>query len=162
MSTNDKHFFIDLVGCTAFSEQGGFPCLHSIDGIIDNPNNGWAYDGSFNAVQFSAWVIYELAESSVIYSVQLLSGVGRGDHRLLTFKIDMNVDNQWIIPNGLSVQEAPEVTIESDGFIKLDSAITDLTVLFNPVINVASIRLTVTGHSIFHCKKKKKIHTYVP
>ena len=98
-------------------------------------------------------MIFELAESSVIYSVQLLSGVGRGDHRLLTFKIDMNVDNQWIIPNGLSVQEAPEATIESDGFIKLDSAITDLTVLFNPVINVASIRLTVTGHSIFHCKK---------
>jgi hypothetical protein len=65
----------------------------------------------------------------------------------------MNVDNQWIIPNGLSVQEAHEATIESDGFIKLDSAITDLTVLFNPVINVASIRLTVTGHLIFYCKK---------
>ena len=104
-------------------------------------------------------MIFELAESSVIYSVQLLSGVGRGDHRLLTFKIDMNVDNQWIIPNGLSVQEAPEATIESDGFIKLDSAITDLTVLFNPVINVASIRLTVTGHLIYLCKKSQGFFT---
>ena len=104
-------------------------------------------------------MIFELAESSVIYSVQLLSGVGRGDHRLLTFKIDMNVDNQWIIPNGLSVQEAPEATIESDGFIKLDSAITDLTVLFNPVVNVASIRLTVTGHLIYLCKKSQGFFT---
>ena len=65
----------------------------------------------------------------------------------------MNVDNQWIIPNGLSVQEAPEATIESDGFIKSDSAITDLTVLFDPVINITSIRLTVKGHLIFLCKK---------
>ena len=89
----------------------------------------------------------------MIHSIQLLSGVGRGNHRLLTFKIDMNVDNQWVIPNGLSVQEAPGATIESDGFIKLDSAITDLTVLFDPVINVASIRLTVKGHLIFLCKK---------
>ena len=147
-------FFIDLVGCNAFREQGGFPCLTSIDGIIDNPDNGWAYSGYDGySPSAGAWVIFELAESSVIPSIQLLSGVGRGNHRLLKFKIDMNVDNQWIIPNGLSVQEAPEATIESDGFIKSDSAITDLTVLFDPVINITSIRLTVKGHLIFLCKK---------
>ena len=95
----------------------------------------------------------------MIYSVQIISGAGRGDHKILIFKIEMNIDGQWIIPNGLVVQEAPEATIESDGFINLDSAITDLTLIFNPVVNVASIRLTVTGHLIYLCKKSQGFFT---
>ena len=163
--TNKLVSFIDLVGCTASYEQGGFPCLESIDGVINDGGNGWAYGGLVGSSQDNilgstplAWVIFEVAEPTMIYSVQIISGAGRGDHKILIFKIEMNIGGQWIIPNDLVVQEAPEATIESDGFINLDSAITDLTLIFNPVVNVASIRLTVTGHLFFLCKK----NTYVP
>ena len=74
----------------------------------------------------------------------IMSGQERNDHRLIEFKVTLEVDGQWINLTGLKVQEDPIAQIGGDGTVTLASGIHDLQLEFNAVSNVQSIRLDVT------------------
>ena len=73
-----------------------------------------------------------------------MSGQQRNDHRLITFRITLKVDGQWINLTGLKVNEDPVAQIAHDGTVTLASGIHVLQLEFNTVSNVQSIRLDVT------------------
>ena len=102
-------------------------------------DNGWAYNGGS-----SAWAIFELSEKSTMNTLVMMSGQERDDHRLIVFRVTLEVDGQWINLAGLKVQEAPYAQIGGDGTVTLASGIDDLQLEFNAVSNVQSIRLDVT------------------
>ena len=74
----------------------------------------------------------------------IMSGQERNDHRLIEFKVTLEVDGQWINLDGLKVQEDPIAQIGGDGTVTLASGIHDLHLNFTAVSNVQSIRLDVT------------------
>ena len=102
-------------------------------------DNGWAYNGGS-----SAWAIFELSETSTMNTLVMMSGQERDDHRLVVFRVTLEVDGQWINLTGLKVQEDPFAQIGGDGTVTLASGIDDLQLEFNAVSNVQSIRLDVT------------------
>ena len=102
-------------------------------------DNGWAYNGGS-----SAWAIFELTEKSTMNTLVMMSGQERDDHRLIVFRVTLEVDGQWISLTGLKVQEDPTAQIGEDGTVTLASGIHDLQLEFNAVSNVQSIRLDVT------------------
>ena len=73
-----------------------------------------------------------------------MSGQERTDHRLIVFRVTLEVDEQWINLTALKVQEDPTAQIGEDGTVTLASGIHDLQLEFNAVSNVQSIRLDVT------------------
>ena len=102
-------------------------------------DNGWSYSGGS-----SAWAIFELTEESLMNTLVLMSGQEKSDHRLIEFKVTLEVDGAWINLTGLKVQEDPNAQIGEDGTVTLASGIHDLQLEFNSVYNVTSIRLDVT------------------
>ena len=110
-----------------------------MDGITSVADNGWAYNGGS-----SAWAIFELTEESTMNTLVMMSGQERDDHRLIVFRVTLEVDGQWINLTGLKVQEDPTAQIGEDGTVTLASGIDDLQLEFNAVSNVQSIRLDVT------------------
>ena len=102
-------------------------------------DNGWAYNGGS-----SAWAIFELSETSTMNTLVMMSGQERDDHRLIVFRVTLEVDGQWINLTGLKVQEDPTAQIGEDGTVTLASGIDDLQLEFTAVSNVQSIRLDVT------------------
>ena len=102
-------------------------------------DNGWAY----SAIS-PAWAIFELAEVTAMNDIVLASGQKRGDHRLISFKVTVKANNQWVIPTGLSIREDANAQIESDGTITLASGIHVLHLDFNLIPNAQAIRLDVT------------------
>ena len=74
----------------------------------------------------------------------IMSGQERNDHRLIVFKVTLEVDGAWINLTGLKVQEDPSAQIGGDGTVTLASGIDVLHLEFNTVSNVQSIRLDVT------------------
>ena len=142
-----SHFFtiligfpvIEFSGCSASVNQNNYNCLEAIDGITSVIDNGWAYNGGS-----SAWAIFELTEKCSINTLVMMSGQERNNHRLIEFKVTLEVDGQWINLTGLKVQEDPIAQIGGDGTVTLASGIHDLQLEFNAVSNVQSIRLDVT------------------
>ena len=65
-------------------------------------------------------------------------------NRLLSFKVTLKVNGQWIQLSALQVKEDPTAQIGTDGTVTLNSGIYDLTLEFTIVTNVQSIRLDVT------------------
>ena len=130
--------FADFVSCTASNNQGGYSCEEAFDGSVQTSGNGWAY-----SAQSPAWAIFELSEETTITSLRLISGIDRNDHRLITFKISMKVNNNWVIPVDLRVIEDTEVIIGSDGTITLSTGIHVASLSFNPISNVKSVRIDV-------------------
>ena len=102
-------------------------------------DNGWAYNGGS-----SAWAIFELTEKSPLNTIVMMSGQERDDHRLIVFRVTLEVDGQWINLTGLKVREDPIAQIGYDGTVTLASGIHVLRLEFNTVSNVQSIRLDVT------------------
>ena len=102
-------------------------------------DNGWAY----SAIS-PAWAIFELAEVTAMNDIVLASGQKRGDHRLISFKVTVKANNQWVTPTGLSIREDANAQIESDGTITLASGIHVLHLDFNLIPNAQAIRLVVT------------------
>ena len=131
--------FADFVSCTASNNQGGYSCEEAFDGSVQTADNGWAY-----SAQSPAWAIFELSEKTKITSLRLISGIDRGDHRLITFKISMKVNDQWVVPGDLRVKEDSEATIANDGTITLSTGIYVASLSFNPISNVKSVRIDVT------------------
>jgi hypothetical protein len=131
--------FADFVSCTASRNQGSYSCQEAFDGSVQNSGNGWAYDG-----QVPAWASFKLAEETKITSLRLVSGIDRNDHRLITFKVSMHVNNRWVVPGDLRVKEDSEAIIANDGTITLSTGIHVASLSFNPISNVKSVRIDVT------------------
>ena len=127
-----------IIGCTASKNQVDFFCNDAFDGITNQDTNGWAY----NAV-YPAWAIFELAQNTSINSLTLISGYF-GNHRLITFKVTFLVEDKWVIPAGLGVKEASDAFVDSDGTITLKSGLPVLSLNFNLVSSVKSIKIDVT------------------
>ena len=73
-----------------------------------------------------------------------MSGQHRNNNRLITFRVTLKVDGQWINLTGLKVNEDTAAQIAYDGTVTLASGIHVLQLEFNTVSNVQSIRLDVT------------------
>ena len=131
--------FADFVSCTASRNQGGYSCEEAFDGIVQTAGNGWAYNG-----QSPAWAIFELSEETRITSMRLISGIDRNEHRLITFKISMKVNDKWVVPGDLRVIEDSKALIENDGTITLSTGIYVNSLSFNPISNVKSVKIDVT------------------
>ena len=56
----------------------------------------------------------------------------------------MKVNEEWVVPSALKVEEASEALIGNDGTITLNSGIHVVNLGFNPIANVMAIRLEVT------------------
>ena len=136
---SSDHFIADFVSCTASRNQGSYSCQEAFDGSVQSSGNGWAYDG-----QVPAWASFKLAEETKITSLRLVSGIDRNDHRLITFKVSMHVNNRWVVPGDLRVKEDSEAIIASDGTITLSTGIHVASLSFNPISNVKSVRIDVT------------------
>ena len=131
--------FADFVSCTASRNQGSYSCEEAFDGIVQTAGNGWAYD----AVS-PAWAIFELSDETKITSLRLISGIDRNNHRLITFKISMKVDDNWLVPGDVRVKEDSKAVIGNDGTITLSTGIDVASLSFNPISNVKSVRIDVT------------------
>ena len=131
--------FADFVSCTASTNQGQLPCEEAFDGIVQGNSNGWGYNA-----QSPAWAIFQLSEETTITSLRLISGIDKNDHRLITFKISMNVNDKWVTPVDLKVIEDFKALIENDGTITLSTGIYVTSLSFNPISNVKSVRIDVT------------------
>ena len=68
---------LQIIGCSASNNQGGYHCNEAYDGITDERGNGWAYSAFL-----PAWVIYELAEKGTISSLRLINGQQRNEFNL--------------------------------------------------------------------------------
>ena len=73
-----------------------------------------------------------------------MNGQQRNNHRLITFRVTLKVDGQWINLAGLKVKEDPIAQIGHDGTVTLAAGIDVFHLEFNTVSNVQSIRLDVT------------------
>ena len=95
-----------------------------------------------------AWGIFELTDEEKINSLVLMSGksaTGNTYGYLISFKVILKVDGQWINLSALQVKEDPQAQITNDGTVTLNSAISNLTLEFTTLTNVQSIRLDVTN-----------------
>ena len=143
-------FFVEFSGCTGSQNQWNFKCDKAIDGII---HSGTGHT-NFWSTPIPAWAIFELTEERNMNSLVLMSGVPY--NRLLSFKVTLNVDGQWIQLSDLQVKDllsdilVSTAQIENDGTVTLNSGIDELTLEFTTVTNVQSIRLDVTetDHSL--------------
>ena len=131
----------EFSGCTASTNQGKYSCNKAYDGITYVKDNGW---GVHSANSAAVWAIFELAEEASMNDIVLVSGQGRPDSRLLSFKVTIKANNQWIIPLGLSIREDVNAQIGSDGTITLAHGIHVLHLDFNLIANAQSIRLDIT------------------
>ena len=102
------------------------------------------------------WGNFELAEEEKINSLVLMSGKSATENTygyLISFKVILKVDGQWIQPSDLQVKEDPQAQIANDGTVTLNSAISNLTLEFTTLTNVQSIILNVTntddGHNLW-------------
>ena len=130
----------EFSGCTASTNQGKYSCNKAYDGITYVKDNGWGVHSGNSAV----WAIFELAEEASMNNIVLVSGQRRPDSRLLSFKVTIKANNQWLIPLGLSIREDANALIGSDGTITLAHGIHVLHLDFNLIANAQSIRLDIT------------------
>ena len=92
------------------------------------------------------WGIFELTDEEKINSLILMSGksaTGNTYGYLISFKVTLKVNGQWIQLSDLQVKEDPTAQITNDGTVTLNSAISNLTLEFTTLTNVQSIRLDV-------------------
>ena len=72
------------------------------------------------------------------------SATGNTYGYLISFKVTLKVNGQWINLSALQVKEDPTAQIQTDGTVTLNNGIHDVTLEFTTVTNVQSIRLDVT------------------
>ena len=142
-------FPIEFSGCSAsYNHSSDYDCLKAFDGSANDGVNSWWTN------TFPAWAIFELKEEKKMNSLVLKGGSATACWALLlSFKVTLKVDGQWIQLNGLQVKgwqtcggPQPTVQIETDGTVTLPGdflGIHDLTLEFTTVTNVQSIRLDV-------------------
>ena len=132
-------FLVEFSGCTASHNHSSWSsCFEAIDGITSGKPNYWYAKG------LPAWANFELTEERIMNSVVLMSGssaTSSYQDRLLSFKVTLKVNEQWIQLSDLQVKEDPTAEIENDGTVTLEHLTYDLTLEFTTVANVQSIRL---------------------
>ena len=149
-------FILEFSGCSAsYNHSSDNNCLKAIDGSTNDGVNSWGTD------IFPAWAIFELKEEKKMNSIVLMSGSATACWALLlSFKVTLEVDGQWIQLNGLQVKgghkcgcfhnycgspQPPTAQIETDGTVTFldNTGLHELTLEFTTVTNVQSIRLDV-------------------
>ena len=133
-------FLVEFSGCTNSSANSNLDCVKAIDGNMGP--YGWF------VTNLPAWGIFELTDEEKINSLVLMSGKDAGENSygyLISFKVILKVDGQWINLSALQVKEDPQAQITNDGTVSLNSAISNLTLEFTTLTNVQSIRLDVTN-----------------
>ena len=78
------------------------------------------------------------------------SATGNTYGYLISFKVTLKVNGQWINLSALQVKEDPTAQITNDGTVTLNSAIPNLTLEFTTLTNVQAIRLDVTDTDDSH------------
>ena len=121
-------FILEFSGCSAsYNHSSDNNCLKAIDGSTNDGVNSWGTD------IFPAWAIFELKEEKKMNSIVLMSGSATACWALLlSFKVTLEVDGQWIQLNGLQVKgghkcgcfhnycgspQPPTAQIETDGTV---------------------------------------------
>lgn len=81
---------VKITGCSASIEQDHFPCSESIDGDyvlgLVTADNGWAFNGVLPSN-----VEYTLDRPYLLTQIRILSGMGRANHMITNFLIEVNV-----------------------------------------------------------------------
>jgi len=75
----------------ASHNQGGYHVSESNDGKLAPSNNGWAFGGGASK-QSPRSAMYAFKGAKIIDTIEVLSGVGRSDHHIADFKIDVTTD----------------------------------------------------------------------
>ena len=133
-------FLVEFSGCTNSSANNDFDCFKAIDGNLGH--YGWRTKPE----SLPAWGIFELTDEEKMDSLVLMSGksaTGNTYGYLISFKVTLKVNGQWVQLSDLQVKEDPTAQIDSDGTVTLNSAISNLTLEFTTLTNVQSIRLDV-------------------
>ena len=101
---------LEYSGCSASVTKDDYNCSEAIDGITNKLENGWASASS------PSWAIFELTKKRTMNTLEMMSGLFRNDHKLIVFKVTLEVDGDWIKLTSLKVQDhttattAPEPT----------------------------------------------------
>ena len=127
-----------IISCSASNNQGGYHCSEAWDSITEGSGNGWAY-----SAQRPAWAIFQLETETETNTLTLLSGIDRNDYRLITFKVTVNSQDQWLELEDLEVISAGNAVIGSDSYITMSSGQHVIHLNFKPVKTTA-MRLDVT------------------
>ena len=113
-------FPIEFSGCSAsYNHSSDYDCRKAFDGNTNDGVNSWWTN------TFPAWAIFELKEEKKMNSLVLMSGSATACWALLmSFKVTLKVDGQWIQLNGLQVKgwhkcgsPQPTAQIETDGTV---------------------------------------------
>ena len=82
-------------------------CAEAFDGITTGAANGWAYGNSGGGVTLPAWVEFTLGcTAEEVDGLTILSGVGRSDHRIDDFAVELRVDGVLKVPTNIRVANA--------------------------------------------------------
>ena len=74
-------------------ETSSDPCNEAFDGIATGTDNGWAYNGNT-----PAWAEFTLASASPVNQLDILTGVGKTDHHITDFKVELRVGGDLRAP----------------------------------------------------------------
>ena len=124
-----------ITSCEASTNQDGYHCSAAGDGFEGPTNNGWAI-----ASNVPAWAKFYLERPTDLSNLRILNGYGRGNHRLVKFKVRLQVDNNWVQLEGLRVQGS---WIDNDGIVNMYTAREDLHMDFNTAFNVTGVKLKI-------------------
>lgn len=127
--------------CEASRNQGDYNCMEATDGIREGTGNGWAYNG-----YVPSWAVFKFTEGHEIDRVEILNGVGRPDHKLVSFKVELRTEqmSDWQKIEGLIVKDDSSAQVDAaGGKITLSTAREELILNFPAVKGVTEIKLTV-------------------
>ena len=128
-----------ITSCTASNNQNTLPCTLAFDGITTG-TIGWAYSGFA-----PSWANFVLSEPSTVSGINILSGVGRGNHRWTDFKISLKVGNRYIEPTNIRVanRQVQVVGGRISGVVYTSNDDTLLTITFDAVAGVTDVKTCV-------------------
>ena len=77
-----------ITGCTASTNQNGYHCTESIDGLYVvgwvDASNGWAFNGILPSN-----VEYDMEKSFMINQIRILTGIERPNHMITNFQLEV-------------------------------------------------------------------------
>jgi len=126
--------------CEASRNQGDYNCMEATDGIRNGTSNGWAYNA-----EVPSWAVFKFTEGHEIDRVEILNGVGRPDHKLVSFKVELRTEqmSDWQKIEGLILKDDSSAQVDAAGKITLSAAREELILNFPAVKGVTAIKLTV-------------------
>ena len=132
-----------IKSCTASHNQGGYNCNEAFNGITTGSGDGWAYGG-----HEPAWAVFNLDVPSDLSSLDILSGLGRNDHRLNDFAVELHgkhlVGPNAVAVTGLKATNSVAGLSISNNRVKCSGQHT-VKLAFNKMTKVKAIKLKVFG-----------------